>query len=106
MRLHNTHSLICYVDYIIILFFGLKIYFLIVNKVSTSQQLTFVLLSSIVMLVATPIVNMNNVFNVKAQGYDDYSYNDRYRTYSTDDKKYECRTGPFEGFFVSSIRIL
>ena len=21
----------------------------------------------------------------------------------TDDKKYECRTGPFEGFFVSSV---
>jgi hypothetical protein len=25
-----------------------------------------------------------------------------YSTYQTDDKKYECRTGPFEGFFVSS----
>ena len=24
-------------------------------------------------------------------------------TYPTDDKKYECRTGPFEGFFVSSV---
>ena len=24
-------------------------------------------------------------------------------TYQTDDKKYECRTGPFEGFFVSSV---
>ena len=67
------------------------------------STITFVPLSSIVMLVATPIVNMNNVFNVKAQGYDDYSYNDSYSTYSTDDKKYECRTGPFEGFFVSSI---
>ena len=23
--------------------------------------------------------------------------------YPTEDKKYECRTGPFEGFFVSSV---
>jgi hypothetical protein len=34
-----------------------------------------------------------------AQGY----YDDSYSTYPTDDKKYECRTGPFEGFFVSSV---
>jgi hypothetical protein len=37
-----------------------------------------------------------------AQEYDKY----RDSTYSqipTDDKKYECRTGTFEGFFVSSI---
>ena len=26
-----------------------------------------------------------------------------YSQYPTDDKKYECRTGPFEGFFVSSV---
>ena len=26
-----------------------------------------------------------------------------YSTYPTDDKPYECRTGPFEGFFVSSV---
>ena len=32
--------------------------------------------------------------------YDDDSY---YSQYPTDDKKYECRTGPFEGFFVSSV---
>jgi hypothetical protein len=25
-------------------------------------------------------------------------------TYQTDDEKYECRTGPFEGFFVSSVQ--
>jgi hypothetical protein len=37
-----------------------------------------------------------------AQEYDKYrdSY---YSQYPTDDKKYECRTGPFEGFFVSSV---
>ena len=37
-----------------------------------------------------------------AQKYD--KYRDRsYSQYPTDDKKYECRTGPFEGFFVSSV---
>jgi len=37
-----------------------------------------------------------------AQEYDKYrdSY---YSQYPTDDKKYECRTGPFEGFFVGSV---
>jgi hypothetical protein len=33
------------------------------------------------------------------QGY----YDESYSQYPTDDKKYECRTGPFEGFFVSSV---
>ncbi len=28
---------------------------------------------------------------------------DRYSEYPTEDNKYECRTGPFEGFFVSSV---
>lgn len=37
-----------------------------------------------------------------AQEYDKYG-NSYYSTYQTDDKKYECRTGPFEGFFVSSV---
>jgi hypothetical protein len=37
--------------------------------------------------------------NATAQGY----YDDSYSTYQTDDKKYECRTGPLEGFFVSSV---
>ena len=39
------------------------------------------------------------------QGYDDNYYGDSssYIKYPTDDKTYECRTGPFEGFFVSSV---
>jgi len=60
------------------------------------------LLSSLVMLAVMPLFN-NNVSNiVMAQEYDKYrdSY---YSQYPTDDKKYECRTGPFEGFFVSSV---
>ncbi len=34
--------------------------------------------------------------------YDNY-YDDNYSSYPTHDKKYECQTGPFEGFFVSSV---
>jgi hypothetical protein len=54
------------------------------------------------MLSAMPLFNNNNNNNAAmAQGYNDgYSY---YSQYPTDDKKYECRTGPFEGFFVSSV---
>ena len=36
-----------------------------------------------------------------AQGYNDY--NSYYSQYPTDDKKYECQTGPLEGFFTSSV---
>ena len=44
-----------------------------------------------------------------AQGYDNNNYNnyygdnDMYSKYPTEVNKYECRTGPFEGFFVSSV---
>lgn len=56
------------------------------------------LMGSLVMLATIPV----NVFsNVMAQEYD--KYGDNYSTYPTDDKKYECRTGQFEGFFVSSV---
>ena len=37
-----------------------------------------------------------------AQEYEKYR-DSSYSQYPTDDKKYECRTGPFEGFFVSSV---
>jgi len=66
---------------------------------------TFGLLaSSLVMLVLVPFLNQyQNIFsNVMAQEYDKYQDNS-YSQYPTDDKKYECRTGPFEGFFVSSV---
>jgi Collagen triple helix repeat (20 copies) len=67
--------------------------------------LTFGLLaSSIVMLMIMPFLNQNNSFSnpVMAQEYDKYG-DSSYSQYPTDDKKYECRTGPFEGFFVSSV---
>jgi hypothetical protein len=61
--------------------------------------LTFGLLaSSLVMLSAMPLFNNNTAL---AQGYN--TYGDSYSTYPTDDNKYECRTGPLEGFFVSSV---
>ena len=63
--------------------------------------LTFGLLaSSLVMLAVMPLLNNNAAI---AQGYDIYRENGYYSQYPTDDKKYECRTGPFEGFFVSSV---
>jgi integrin beta 3 len=61
------------------------------------------------MLSAMPILNQqqpNSFLNpAMAQGYNDNYYGDSnsYSQYPTDDKKYECRTGPFEGFFVASV---
>ena len=34
---------------------------------------------------------------------DSSSYGDAYSKYPTEDKTYECQTGPFEGFFTSSV---
>ena len=53
------------------------------------------------MLSTIPIFNNNNNAAM-AQEYDKYRDN-YYSQYPTDDKKYECRTGPFEGFFVGSV---
>jgi hypothetical protein len=66
--------------------------------------LTFGLLaSSLVMLVIMPFLNHNNsFFNSMAQEYNNYDDN-KYSQYPTKENKYECRTGPFEGFFVSSV---
>ena len=69
-----------------------------------SEKFTFVLLtSSLVILAIVPFLNQNNSFsNVLAQEYDNYG-DSYYSEYPTDDKKYECQKGPFEGFFVSSV---
>jgi hypothetical protein len=62
------------------------------------------LLSSLVMLSMMPLFNNNNNNPVAmAQEYDNYNNDNKYSQYPTEDKKYECRTGPFEGFFVSSV---
>ena len=58
----------------------------------------FFLIGSLLMLFPfTSIIFLN----VKAQEYgtfDDDDYDNSYRTYPTDHTKYECRTGPFEGY--------
>jgi hypothetical protein len=55
------------------------------------------------MLAIVPFLNNNNSFSntAMAQGY--YGDDSSYSQYPTEDKKYECRTGPFEGFFVGSV---
>jgi hypothetical protein len=72
-----------------------------------SVVFTFGLLaSSLVMLSAMPLFSQQQnslLSNVMAQGYDDYYGDSYYSQYPTEDKKYECRTGPFEGFFVGSV---
>jgi hypothetical protein len=62
------------------------------------------LASSLVMLVLVPFLNNNSFLSnpAMAQEYDKYG-DSSYSQYPTDDKKYECQTGPFEGFFVSSV---
>jgi hypothetical protein len=61
------------------------------------------LMASLIMLVL--FANTNLFSNTAiAQGYDNKYYgDDSYSKYPNDNKKYECRTGPFEGFFVSSV---
>jgi hypothetical protein len=82
-----------------------SIIFYLFKNVVKKLGFTFGLLtSSLVMLAIIPLLSNNNSFSntAMAQGY--YNYGDSYySTYPTDDKKYECRTGPFEGFFVSSV---
>ena len=54
-------------------------------------------------MLAAPFANLNILSNpAMAQEYDKYG-DSSYSQYPTDDKKYECQTGPFEGFFVGSV---
>jgi hypothetical protein len=72
------------------------------NKNMHKSVFTFgVLITSLVMLGITPLLNQNNSFfnTAMGQGYDNYGDNS-YSKYPTDNKKYECRTGPFEGFYL------
>ena len=73
------------------------------NIVKKSVFTFGLLASSLVMLAIMPFLNQNNFLNsAMAQEYDKYG-DSSYSQYPTDDKKYECQTGPFEGFFVSSV---
>jgi hypothetical protein len=55
------------------------------------------------MLVPFTSINFSNVNAQEYGTYDDYDVDDRYSQYPTEENKYECQTGPFEGFFVSSV---
>ena len=74
------------------------------HKSTVTHVSLFLLMSTLIILVPFTSITFPNV---KAQEYGAGSYDDdydnSYSTYPTDDKKYECRTGPFEGFFVSSV---
>ena len=60
------------------------------------------MMGSLIMLV--PFANLNIFSNTAmAQGYDNYGDSSSYSKYPTEDNKYECKTGPLEGFFVSSV---
>ena len=53
---------------------------------------------------AIPMGSLNIFSNATAQGYNENNYEDeKYSKYPTNDYKYECQKGPFEGFFVSSV---
>jgi hypothetical protein len=67
--------------------------------------LPMALLMSLILGSGLAAFSSSNSASAQNYGYeDDYSsYGDSYSKYPTDDKKYECRTGPFEGFFVSSV---
>jgi Collagen triple helix repeat (20 copies) len=69
------------------------------NKSVVTRQTLILIIGALIMLVPFTSINFPNV---KAQEYGAYD-DDSYSKYPTDDKKYECRTGPFEGFFVSSV---
>ena len=80
------------------------IFYLFKNDVKKSGFTFGLLTSLLVMLAIIPLLRNNNSFSNTAVAQGNYNYGDSYySTYPSDDKKYECRTGPFEGFFVSSV---
>src|ERR687898_1358567 len=69
----------------------------------SSPKFTFLLMTTLIMLLL-PFANITLFSNpAMAQGYDANYADNSYSSYPTDDKKYECRTGPAEGFFVGSV---
>src|SRR5688572_33509234 len=69
------------------------------NKSVITHLSLILMMGALIILV--PITSINFP-NVKAQEYGAYD-DDSYSTYPTEINKYECQTGPFEGFFVSSV---
>ena len=72
------------------------------HKSAIITRLNLILIGSITMMMAIPFASMNILSNneVFGQEYNDYN---SYSKYPTNDYKYECQKGPFEGFFVSSV---
>ena len=64
---------------------------------SAITLLSLFLMGALIMLVPFTSINFPNT--AMAQGYDaGYGDSSSYSKYPTDDKKYECRTGPFRAF--------
>ena len=69
------------------------------------------LLMSLILGSGLAAITNSNSASAQNYGYQDdyygstssYGGDSSYSQYPTEDKKYECRTGPFEGFFVSSV---
>jgi hypothetical protein len=61
-----------------------------------------ILMSTLIVWVPFTSINFSNVKAQEYGTYDEYD-DDMYSKYPTEENKYECRTGPAEGFFVSSV---
>src|SRR5687768_18618999 len=55
--------------------------------------------------LTAPLANLNILSNpAMAQGHNEnYSEDRKYTKYPTEENKYECRTGPLEGCYVSCV---
>ena len=69
---------------------------------SVPNQNLLLFIVSLIMLVPFTSINFSSV-NAQEYGSYDYDDDDTYSQYPTEVNKYECRTGQFEGFFVSSV---
>ena len=72
----------------------------------SAMTLSLLLMSTLIMLVPFTSINFSNVKAQEYGTYDDDYDNDMYSKYPTEINKYECRTGPFEGFLCKFSRIL
>ena len=63
-----------------------------------------VIIGLLLLTAGLGVATLNNIIShAMGQEYDNYYGASSYSKYPTNDKKYGCRIGPFEGFFVSSV---